>query len=81
MSKRRSFIKSAMGLGAGASMGAMASVPTGERIAAKGGIRWGNLYFSSGITGVRPEAHKDPDRVRRRHQHGSRRHCGRAAND
>jgi 2-iminobutanoate/2-iminopropanoate deaminase len=61
MSKRRSFIKSAMGLGAGASMGAMAvSAATGERIAARGGIRWGNLYFSSGITGVRPEARKDP---------------------
>jgi 2-iminobutanoate/2-iminopropanoate deaminase len=61
MSKRRSFIKSAVGLGAGASMGAMAaSAGTGERSATKGGIRTGNLYFSSGITGVRPEARKDP---------------------
>jgi len=61
MSKRRSFIKSAMGLGAGASVGAMvASAATGERTTAKGGIRLGNLYFSSGITGVRTEARKDP---------------------
>ena len=50
-----------MGLGAGASVGAMvASAATGERTIAKGGIRLGNLYFSSGITGVRPEARKDP---------------------
>ena len=25
-----------------------------------GGTRLGNLYFSSGLTGVRPEARKDP---------------------
>ena len=61
MSKRRNFIKSAVGLGAGASMGAMAAgAATGDRAPAKGGIRSGNLYFSSGITGVRPEARKDP---------------------
>ena len=33
---------------------------TGERTRAPGGIRVGNLYFSSGLTGVRPEARKDP---------------------
>jgi 2-iminobutanoate/2-iminopropanoate deaminase len=61
MSKRRSFIKSAMGFGAGASMAAMAAGATaGDRTPARGGIRLGNLYFSSGITGVRPEARKDP---------------------
>ena len=26
----------------------------------QGGVRLGNLYFSSGLTGVRPEATKDP---------------------
>jgi len=33
---------------------------TGGRSRAPGGIRVGNLYFSSGLTGVRPEARKDP---------------------
>jgi 2-iminobutanoate/2-iminopropanoate deaminase len=33
---------------------------TGGRTRAPGGIRVGNLYFSSGLTGVRPEARKDP---------------------
>ena len=32
----------------------------GGRTRAPGGIRLGNLYFSSGLTGVRPEARKDP---------------------
>ena len=61
MSKRRSFMKSAMSLGAGATMGAMAAgAAPGDRTAGPGGIRLGNLYFSSGLTGVRPEARKDP---------------------
>lgn len=61
MNKRRKFMKSALGLGAGATVGAMAaSASTGERTPVPGGIRLGNLYFSSGITGVRPEARKDP---------------------
>ena len=54
-------MKSAMGVGAGAAMGVMAaSAATGDRTSAQGGIRLGNLYFSSGLTGVRPEARKDP---------------------
>jgi 2-iminobutanoate/2-iminopropanoate deaminase len=61
MNERRSFMKSAMGVGAGAAMGAMAaSAAPGDRTTAQGGIRLGNLYFSSGLTGVRPEARKDP---------------------
>src|SRR6266704_1353276 len=44
-------------------MGAMAAAaatgPAG-RAKAAGGIRLGNLYFSSGLTGVRAEARKDP---------------------
>lgn len=38
---------------------AMAAAP-GGRSKVPGGIRLGNLYFSSGLTGVRPEARKDP---------------------
>jgi 2-iminobutanoate/2-iminopropanoate deaminase len=61
MNKRRNFMKSAVSLGAGATMGAMAaSAAPGARTAGPGGIRLGNLYFSSGLTGVRPEARKDP---------------------
>lgn len=42
-------------------MAAMAAAAaTGNRAKAPGGIRVGNLYFSSGLTGVRPEARKDP---------------------
>jgi len=42
-------------------MGAMAAAAApGDRTAGLGGIRLGNLYFSSGLTGVRPEARKDP---------------------
>ena len=42
-------------------MAAMAgAASTGGRTRAPGGIRVGNLYFSSGLTGVRPEARKDP---------------------
>ena len=33
---------------------------TGGRSRGPGGIRLGNLYFSSGLTGVRPDARKDP---------------------
>jgi 2-iminobutanoate/2-iminopropanoate deaminase len=61
MNKRRNFMKSAVGLGAGATMGAMAAAAApGDRTSAPGGVRVGNLYFSSGLTGVRPEARKDP---------------------
>src|SRR5712692_3282084 len=59
--KRRGFLRSALGMGAAGSMAAMsAATGDGRRTKAAGGIRTGNLYFSSGITGVRPEARKDP---------------------
>jgi len=51
MNKRRNFMKSAVGIGAGATMGAMAAAAApapGDRTSAPGGIRVGNLYFSSG---------------------------------
>ena len=57
MKARREMLK----LGAGAAMGAMAvAAATGGRSKVAGGIRVGNLYFSSGLTGVRQEARKDP---------------------
>ena len=58
MKARREMLK----LGAGAAMGAMAAAAaTGAgRSKVAGGIRVGNLYFSSGLTGVRQEARKDP---------------------
>ena len=38
----------------------MAAGASPARARVAGGIRSGNLYFSSGLTGVRPEARKDP---------------------
>jgi len=57
---RRSFM-----LGAGAASAAMAAqaapaAATSGKVKAPGGYRIGNMYFSSGLTGVRPEARKDP---------------------
>ena len=63
MVQRRNFLKSAAKLGSAGAMGAMAAAaadgPAG-RAKVAGGIRLGNLYFSSGLTGVRAEARKDP---------------------
>src|SRR5256885_16115969 len=63
MEKRRDFLKNGDKLGTAGTMGPMAAAaatgPAG-RTKAAGGIRLGNLYFSSGLTGVRPEARKDP---------------------
>jgi|SRR5215470_7148955 len=63
MDQRRDFFKKAAKLSAAGSMAAMAAAAaTGPaaRSKAAGGIRLGNLYFSSGLTGVRDEARKDP---------------------
>ena len=43
-----------------AAMAAAAATGPATRAKAPGGIRLGNLYFSSGLTGVRDEARKDP---------------------
>lgn len=63
MEQRRNFLKSAATLGSAGAMGAMAAsaatAPAG-RTKVAGGFRLGNLYFSSGLTGVRAEARKDP---------------------
>ena len=57
MKQRRTFLRA----GAGGAMAAMvAAAAPGGRTRGPGGIRLGNLYFSSGLTGVRPEARKDP---------------------
>jgi 2-iminobutanoate/2-iminopropanoate deaminase len=58
--KRRAFLGSAIGLSAGGAMTAMAAAAPEGRSKVAGGVRLGNLYFSSGLTGVRPEARKDP---------------------
>src|SRR6476620_4179639 len=60
-SKRRDFFKSAAAMGAAGAVPMMAAAAQGgPRTKAPGGIRVGNLYFSSGLTGVRDEARKDP---------------------
>ena len=77
MRNRRSMLKAAVGVGAGAAVAAGAA-PSG-RAQVKGGVRLGNLFFSSGLTGLRPEARKDPtapagdikeqtDRILKQHQ-------------
>src|ERR1051326_8653425 len=62
MKQRRNFLKQAIKLGAGGGRAAVAAAAaTGNgKMKAPGGIRLGNLYFSSGLTGVRAEARKDP---------------------
>src|SRR3954471_13387288 len=61
MDQRRTFLKKTARLGAGGAMAARApAAATGGRTKSPGGIRVGNLYFSSGLTGVRAEARKDP---------------------
>jgi 2-iminobutanoate/2-iminopropanoate deaminase len=57
---RRKFLRTA-GAGGGAALAAMvAAAAPGGRAKVPGGVRLGNLYFSSGLTGVRAEARKDP---------------------
>jgi 2-iminobutanoate/2-iminopropanoate deaminase len=47
--------------GAAGSMALMAQAAEGgKRMKVQGGIRLGNLFFSSGLTGVKPGASKDP---------------------
>ena len=61
MNQRRSFLKSAAAFGSVAAIPTAAATMTStERVKASNGIRVGNLYFSSGTTGVRHEARKDP---------------------
>jgi 2-iminobutanoate/2-iminopropanoate deaminase len=63
MDQRREFLKKAAKLGTAGGMAAMAAAAAAgpaTRAKAAGGIRLGNLYFSSGLTGVRDEARKDP---------------------
>jgi 2-iminobutanoate/2-iminopropanoate deaminase len=57
---RRNLLRG-VGLGGGTALAAMvaAAAAPGGRTKVPGGIRLGNLYFSSGLTGVRAEARKD----------------------
>ena len=62
--KRRSFLAGA-GVAASAAAAAAAAQTSGAagasgKVKAPGGYRIGNMYFSSGLTGVRAEARKDP---------------------
>src|SRR4051812_35572792 len=62
-SGRRQFVGLAGAAGAGgmAPMALMAQAAQGgKRMKVQGGIRLGNLFFSSGLTGVKPGASKDP---------------------
>ena len=54
---RRNFL-----IGAGLASAAVpaAAAATGGRTKVQGGVRIGNTFFSSGLTGVRAEARKDP---------------------
>ncbi|MEZ5402273.1 MAG: RidA family protein [Bryobacteraceae bacterium] len=56
MKKARRQFLAAAGIGAAAAVPAMAS----GKVKAPGGYKIGNMYYSSGLTGVRPEARKDP---------------------
>lgn len=63
-SKRRDFVKTAAGLGGGVTVAGVAAMAQGAapggRAKVQGGVRLGNLFFSSGLTGVRDAARKDP---------------------
>ena len=60
-SGRREFVRIGGVVGAAGSMAMMAQAAEGgKRAKVQGGVRLGNLFFSSGLTGVRPEARKDP---------------------
>jgi len=63
-SRRREFVRLGSAAGAVGLSGAMPlmaqAAEGGKRMKAQGGIRLGNLFFSSGLTGVRPGASKDP---------------------
>ena len=59
--ERRRFLRTAAGIGSVAALPALAAAaPASGKVKAPGGTRVGNMYFSSGLTGVRPEARKDP---------------------
>jgi 2-iminobutanoate/2-iminopropanoate deaminase len=61
-SRRREFVRLGGATGAAGAMATMAQAAEtgGRKMKVQGGIRLGNLFFSSGLTGVRPDARKDP---------------------
>jgi hypothetical protein len=50
MKRRREFLAGAAGLAAGAAVPSKAAAPSGK-VKAPGGYKFGNLYFSSGLSG------------------------------
>ena len=62
--KRRNFLAGAGVAASAAAAAAAAQTPVAAgasgKVKAPGGYRIGNMYFSSGLTGVRAEARKDP---------------------
>ncbi|MEZ5354932.1 MAG: RidA family protein [Bryobacteraceae bacterium] len=60
MKKARRQFLAAAGIGAAAAAPVAAAPPTAAKVKAPGGYKVGNMYYSSGLAGVRPEARKDP---------------------
>jgi 2-iminobutanoate/2-iminopropanoate deaminase len=54
------FLTSAAGIAGAAALPAPAAAATTVKRKVTGGVITGNLFFSAGLTGVRPEARKDP---------------------
>ena len=57
---RRNFLGAATGVAAAGALAAVPAKAAAGKQKVAGGVRMGNLYYSSGLTGVRAEARKDP---------------------
>jgi 2-iminobutanoate/2-iminopropanoate deaminase len=69
MKGRRALLKSAVGMGAFGSMAAMAEAAEGGvRTPAKGGIRLGNLFFSSGLTAPGADVKQQTEGILKAHK-------------
>jgi 2-iminobutanoate/2-iminopropanoate deaminase len=58
--RRKFLIAAGLGAAAAAPVAAAATSASSGKHRVQGGVRAGNLYYSVGLTGVRPEARKDP---------------------
>lgn len=68
-SKRREFMQRAAGLGAAGTLPLMAAAAEGgSRTKAPGGIRVGNLYFSSGLTAPGNDIKEQTDGILKAHK-------------
>jgi len=69
MKARRALLKSAVGLGTLGSMAAMAEAAApGGRTPVKGGIRLGNLFFSSGLTAPGADVKEQTEGILKAHK-------------